>query len=136
MKKTIRILLIEDDADDIELLEESLKSNNIDYIMNAVKEGDKVASYLAAGNEIPDVIVLDFNLPRLHGRDILTIIKSSDQYKNVPLIVLSTSASAEDIEFAGELGADHCITKPSSIQEFNKTIAIIVEAANADIIRE
>ncbi len=131
MKNAIDILLIEDDADDIELLEEALKSNAVDYTLTSIKEGDKVVNYLSSGAEIPDIIVLDFNLPKLHGREILSIIKASQKFSNVPLVVLTTSASKEDISYAKEMGANHYITKPTSIVDFNKTIATIVETASA-----
>ena len=127
----IKILLIEDDADDIELLAEAFRSNNIAFRMESIMEGDKVVSYLAAHNEVPDVIVLDFNLPKLHGREILPIIKNAELYKNVPVVVLSTSASQDDVLFAKELGAAEYITKPVSIQEFNHTVSVIAEKAAA-----
>jgi DNA-binding response OmpR family regulator len=129
MGNMLNILLIEDDADDIELLEEALRSNDVQYSMSSIMEGDKVGPYLLGGNSIPDVIVLDFNLPKLHGRDILKLIKAADDFKNVPLVVLSTSASGEDIAFATGLGANRYITKPTSISDFNKTVGIILSTA-------
>lgn len=129
MTKEIKILLIEDDADDIELLEEALRSNNISFTLNSIMEGDQVSPYLAAHKDVPDVIVLDFNLPKLHGREILAIIKNAASYKHVPLVVLSTSASQDDVLFAKEMGANHYITKPVSINEFNNAVRIIAETA-------
>ena len=131
MGTAIDILLIEDDADDIDLLEEALKSNKIGYTLSTIREGDKVAPYINTNNPIPDIIILDFNLPKLHGRDILALIKSSPQYQKVPLVVLTTSASKEDIAYAKEMGADHYITKPTSIADFNRAVATIVETASA-----
>ena len=129
MSNPINILLIEDDADDIELLEEALKSNKISYQLTSIKEGDKVMSYLRADILVPDIIVLDFNLPKLHGREILSLIKSSEKFGTVPLVVLTTSASKEDISFAKDMGANHYITKPTSINDFNRAVATIVETA-------
>ena len=131
MRNAINILLIEDDADDIELLEEALKSNGVSYELTSIKEGDKVMSYLDADIHVPDIIVLDFNLPKLHGREILSLIKSSEKYSIVPLVVLTTSASKEDISFARDMGANHYITKPTSISDFNRAVATIVETALA-----
>lgn len=131
MKAPIKILLIEDDADDIDLLEEALKSNDISYQLSSIKEGDKVVAYLGSQEPVPDIIVLDFNLPKLHGREILSLIKSSGRFANVPLVVLTTSASKEDIAFAKTMGANHYITKPTSINDFNRTVATIVETAYA-----
>jgi len=129
MKAPITILLIEDDADDIDLLEEALKSNDVSYALTSIKEGDKVVAFLGSEEPVPDIIVLDFNLPKLHGREILSLIKSSGRFANVPLVVLTTSASKEDIAFAKTMGANHYITKPTSINDFNRTVATIVETA-------
>jgi CheY-like chemotaxis protein len=126
---SIKILLIEDDADDIELLEEALKQNNISYSLNVVMEGDKVTSYLNSVDSLPQVIVLDFNLPKLHGREILNILKSSDQFKKIPVVVLTTSAAKEDAEYALNLGASHFITKPTSMKDFSTTVTLITQSA-------
>lgn len=131
MKNAIDILLIEDDADDIELLEEALKSNGVNYFLKAINEGDQVSAYLETlGRNLPDIIILDFNLPKLHGKDVLSNIKASALFKDVPLIVLTTSSLKEDILFAENMGARHFITKPTSLSDFTKAVSLIVESAN------
>ena len=126
----IRILLVEDDADDIELLEEAFRSNKVSYTLTCIKEGDKVMPYLTEQATAPDIIVLDFNLPKLHGREILSLLKRSEKFSDVPVVVLTTSASKEDIAFAKQMGADHYITKPTSIEDFDVAVATIVETAS------
>lgn len=128
MNTSLKILLIEDDADDIELLEEAFKINDISYELQVIMEGDKVAPFITQNKNLPQIIVLDFNLPRVHGREILKMIKSSGDFKNIPLIVLTTSAAKEDIEYSLKMGADHFITKPTSIDGFANTVATIVDA--------
>ncbi len=127
----LKILLIEDDPDDIELLEEAMKENNIEYSMDVIMEGDKVADYIEKAVDFPAVIVLDFNLPRVHGKEVLSMIKSSTYFNKIPLIVLTTSAAKEDIEYSLAMGALHFITKPTSIHGFENTVITIVEAANS-----
>lgn len=129
MNKVFKILLIEDDADDIELLEEAFRENKISYDLDVVMEGDKVAPYLNSVDTLPQVIVLDFNLPKLHGREILNILKSSSNFKNVPVVVLTTSAAKEDVEYALNLGAKHFITKPTSLKDFSNTVNLIAGSA-------
>jgi DNA-binding response OmpR family regulator len=129
MEEPLRIFLIEDDMDDIELLQESLKDNNVSYTMNVVREGDKVSSYLRECTVLPHVIVMDFNLPKIHGKDILKTIKSFDGFKEIPLLVLTTSTAKEDIDYSYKMGANKYLTKPSSIKGFNETVAAIVELA-------
>ena len=119
--------------DDIELLQESLKDNHIDYTMDVVREGDKVSQYLATSEHLPNVIVMDFNLPKVHGKDILKAIKSAPAFKNVPLLVLTTSTAKDDIEYSYKMGADQYLTKPSTIKGFNDTVAAIVELASKQI---
>lgn len=129
MPAGIRIFLIEDDSDDIELLEVSLKDNQVDYQMDVVMEGDKVQDYLKNCKNLPHVIVMDFNLPRVHGREIIKEIKASKEFRNIPLIVLTTSTAKEDIEYSYKMGADSFITKPTTIQGFNATVGTIVQLA-------
>ncbi len=130
MPEGIQIFLIEDDADDIELLEVSLRDNNILYKMDVVMEGDKVQEYLKNCKKLPHIIVMDFNLPRVHGREIMKQIKAHDVFKNIPLIVLTTSTAKEDIEYSYKMGADSFITKPTTIQGFNATVGTIVQLAS------
>ena len=129
MDKSLRIFLIEDDMDDIELLQESLKDNSVLFTMNIVREGDKVSTYLKECTVLPHVIVMDFNLPKVHGKDILKTIKSFDGFKDVPLLVLTTSTAKDDIDYSYKMGADKYLTKPSNIKGFNETVAAIVELA-------
>lgn len=129
MDQPLRIFLIEDDMDDIELLQESLKDNSVDFTMNIVREGDKVSSFLRECTVLPHVIVMDFNLPKVHGKDILRTIKSFDGFKNIPLLVLTTSTAKDDIDYSYKMGADKYLTKPSSIKGFNDTVKAIVELA-------
>lgn len=124
---TIRILLIEDDADDIELLKDALSFNNVDFALSVVTEGDKAIPYLEKEENLPDVIVMDFNLPKLHGREILTQIRASKKLSNkIPLVVLTTSASQDDMRYAFSMGANKFITKPNTMQGFNNTVEAIV----------
>ena len=129
MDEPLRIFLIEDDVDDIELLQESLKDNSVSFTMNIVREGDKVSSYLSECTLLPHVIVMDFNLPKVHGKDILKTIKSFKGFRNIPLLVLTTSTAKDDIDYSYKMGADKYLTKPSSIKGFNDTVAAIVELA-------
>ncbi|HKH63031.1 MAG TPA: response regulator [Flavitalea sp.] len=129
MPEGIQIFLIEDDADDIELLEVSLKDNKIEYSMDVVMEGDKVQDYIMNCKKLPNIIVMDFNLPRVHGREIIKQIKSNQEFRNIPLLVLTTSTAREDIEYSYKMGADSFITKPTTIQGFNATVGTIVQLA-------
>lgn len=123
---TIRILLIEDDTDDIELLKDAFEQNDINCSIDVVMEGDRAIPFLETVPALPDVIVMDFNLPKLHGREILSQIRESKQFNSIPLMVLTTSASQDDIRYAFSMGANKFVTKPNTMEGFNNTVEAIV----------
>jgi CheY-like chemotaxis protein len=128
--KKIKILLIEDDSDDIELLRETFDMNNVNYHMDVVKEGDLAIPFLQEAHELPDVIVMDLNLPKLHGREILTQIKASKTLSAIPVVVLTTSSMQDDINFSYSMGARKYITKPNTVDGFISTVNTIVSATD------
>jgi CheY-like chemotaxis protein len=126
---TLNILLVEDDQDDVELMQDALRDNDIDFTMNVVKQGDKVIPYLQTCKNFPNVILLDLNLPKMHGREILSRIKLSEEFKYIPVAILTTSSSQSEKEFCLSAGATHFLTKPSTVEGFNKTIQTILNIA-------
>jgi len=129
MKNSIHILLVEDDADDIELLKKALDDNGVNYNLIEITAGDGVLRYLKERGDTPHVIVMDLNLPKVHGREVLREIKATKRYKDVPLLVLTTSKSQEDIDYTNRYGVDGFITKPTTIDGFNDAVATIVRLA-------
>lgn len=129
MKKPLDILLVEDDIDDVDLLKEALKENNINYQMQVIMEGDKVYSYLQAAKILPEIIVMDLNLPKTGGKEILLEIKSSSPFTKIPIIILTTSSSKEDIDYCNNMGISKFITKPATIAGWNSTIHSIINVA-------
>lgn len=125
----IAILLVEDDQDDVELMQDALRDNGIDFKMDVVKQGDKVLPYLNSVTEFPHVILLDLNLPKMHGREILSRIKLSKEFSHIPVAILTTSSSQAEKEFCLSAGAAHFLTKPSTVDGFNKTIDTILKIA-------
>ena len=123
----MRILLIEDDLDDIELLQEALRSGGVLYEMEIINDGSDAVNYLRDNEQGPDIIILDFNLPKVHGREVILEIKSIPAFREVPLLILSTSSSKEDIEFSYRNGADKYIIKPSNMEQINKIVDSIVQ---------
>src|SRR4051812_7914911 len=105
MNKKMHILLIEDDADDVELLQDAFENNGVEHTMEVINDGGKVSGYLHTNNEFPDVIVMDLNLPKVHGKEILKEIKSTPKYDKVPVVILTTSSSPEDRKYTLGLGA-------------------------------
>ncbi|MCW3109972.1 MAG: response regulator [Segetibacter sp.] len=136
MKKALDILLIEDDIDDVDLLKEALLENNVHYKMQVIMEGDKVFNYLQTIETLPEIIVMDLNLPKTDGKEILQEIKSTFSLTQIPIVVLTTSSSKEDIDYCNKMGISKFITKPATIEGWNSTIHAIVHVANASLKQE
>lgn len=134
-EQTLHILLIEDDSDDVELLKEAFTSNDIAFNMEVIAEGDKVATYLENFEAVPSLIVMDLNLPKTSGKEIMKMIKDSAVFKTIPLIVFSTSSAKEDIKYAYSMGASKFITKPVTIEGWNATVITMKQVAleNGDL---
>ena len=130
MKKALDILLIEDDIDDVDLLKDALVENDVHYQMQVIMEGDKVFPYLQTTDTLPEIIVMDLNLPKTDGKEILQEIKSTLSLTQIPIVVLTTSSSKEDIDYCHKMGISKFITKPATIDGWNATIHSIVHVAN------
>ena len=125
----MNILLIEDDLDDIELLQESLSSRNISYTMKTLYDGEEAIDYIRIREHYPDIIVLDLNLPKVDGKVVMRELKSRNQYKKIPILILTTSSAAQDRQFAAESGADEFFVKPTDSQQFSALVQTIVKLA-------
>ncbi len=132
MKNTnIEILLAEDSEDEIILIEEAIKDSNIEGVkLNYVKNGVEVMNYLRnigryASCPFPDLLLLDLNMPKKNGHEVLEEIKKDDKLKLLPVIVLSTSQSEGDIGRSYANHANSYISKPSDYNEFKVVIRSI-----------
>ncbi len=131
MENPLKILLIEDDNDDIELMEDALQDVKVSYSLHVIKDGGLVAGYLETckGDTIPDIIVMDLNLPKVHGREILLYVKLLDDFKNLPLVILTTSSSQADIDYAYREGASRYLIKPTTTSGIRNVVTVIKELA-------
>jgi len=125
MPDRLYILHVEDDADDAELLQDAFKDNGISVCIEVVTTGDKVMPLLTQGTRLPDVIVMDLNLPKIHGKDVLKALKANEKLKSIPVVILTTSSSADDKAYCIQNGADKFITKPYTAEGFTLTISLI-----------
>ncbi|MCZ6855489.1 MAG: response regulator [Gammaproteobacteria bacterium] len=128
----IVILCIEDNAGDAELVRLSFKEFHIANEMLLARDGEEALNMLYQRNGFedtpaPDLILLDLNLPKIEGREILADIKNDDKLKTIPVVVLSSSEAAEDIKEAYSLHANCFVSKPVSALEFIKTVSLITD---------
>ena len=123
----VEVLLVEDNRADADLTEECLKRSKIVVNLNVVEDGNKAMSYLRKEGQYvsavrPDVILLDLNLPKKNGREVLEELKNDEDLKFIPVVVLTTSDRDKDILESYGLGANCYITKPIGLEEFAKVI--------------
>jgi DNA-binding response OmpR family regulator len=132
MNKKIRIVLIEDDMDDVELLHEALESRNVPFLMKVIKDGSAAITFCEEHTDFfPDIIVMDFNLPRVHGKDVIAKIRCNEKFAHVPILVLSTSSAIEDMAYANKAGADKYLVKPATIEAIQETVETIVSMVHS-----
>ena len=133
VNNTLHVLLIEDDQDDVDLFRYALKLNDIFCDLNVLMEGEEVAPYLLTAPRLPHVIVMDLNLPKIHGRDVLRQIKASPGFKDVPLMILTTSSAQEDRDYCATLGVNAFVTKPTTVAAFNQTVTTMIQLAQGKL---
>jgi CheY-like chemotaxis protein len=121
--RPVEILLVEDSPGDVRLTREALHEGKIRNNLSVVPDGVEALAFLRregryAGAPRPDVILLDLNLPRKDGREVLAEIKADDRLRRIPVVILTTSADERDIMRAYELHANCYITKPVDFEQF------------------
>jgi chemotaxis family two-component system response regulator Rcp1 len=126
----VEVLPVEDSAGDVRLIREALKETQMHISLNVVSDGAEATAYLRrekhhTGAPRPELIILDLNLPKKDGRDVLREIKESDALKSIPVVVLTTSASPTDIDRSYQLHANCYITKPLDLRGFTKVVQSI-----------
>ncbi|MEU3186349.1 response regulator [Streptomyces sp. NPDC006923] len=114
-----RIFLVEDDPADALLIEDALVERGMARTITQATDGIAALEYLRdAGNERPDLIVLDLNMPRMNGRELLAVLKDDPALGSIPVVVLTTSAAPDDIQDAYRQHANAYVTKPVNLDEF------------------
>lgn len=128
--RPVEILLVEDDAGDIDLTKEALEESKLQLNLNVVRDGVDAIAYLRQTGEYafstrPDLILLDLNLPRKDGREVLQDIKNDDKLKVIQVVVLTTSDTDEDIIKSYNFGANCYVNKPLDLEEFIQIVKSI-----------
>lgn len=132
MPKVFQILIVEDNAGDARIAQEAFKQSDLKINLSFARDGVEAVNFLKRKNDFsnavkPDLILLDLNLPKKDGKEVLWEIKSDSDLKQIPIVVLSTSESESDINECYSLGANSFITKPIELDSFFKTIKLIEE---------
>jgi CheY-like chemotaxis protein len=134
MTKSNRFLLVDDDVDDVSLFKEVLQEVNpsIDFVSAA--DGQEAMTILKQHQtNVPDVIFLDLNMPRMDGKQCLTEIKRDPQLQRIPVIMYTTSCQSKDIEETMLKGAICFITKPSNLKELKNILSSISQNVRGNL---
>jgi CheY-like chemotaxis protein len=128
--KPIEILLVEDNPGDVRLTIEALKEAKVINNLTVIKDGVEALAYLRRQGQYakaarPHLIVLDLNLPKKDGREVLADIKANDSLKRIPVVVLTTSQAEEDVLRTYNLHANCYITKPVDLDQFVRVVRSI-----------
>jgi chemotaxis family two-component system response regulator Rcp1 len=128
--RPVEILLVEDNPGDVRLAEEVLKDARVRNNMSTVNDGVAALAFLRQKGDYataprPDLILLDLNLPKKNGLEVLSEIKSDPELQLIPVIILTVSGDEEDIIKSYNLHANCCITKPIDLDQFIKVIRSI-----------
>jgi CheY-like chemotaxis protein len=132
-RRSITILAAEDDADDRMLLKDAFDENKLANDLRFVENGEELLQYLnkqgafapPAHAPYPGLILLDLNMPRMDGREVLHLIKNDQQHRRVPVVVLTTSKAEEDILRSYNLGVSSFITKPVTFKGLIKVVQVL-----------
>jgi len=132
MGTPIEILLVEDSAGDVRLVQENLKESKVRNTLNVVGDGIEAMAYLRKEGKYkdtprPDLVLLDLNLPKKDGRQVLKEMKSDENLKCIPVVVLTISKAEEDIMKSYSLHANAYISKPVDLNQFLKVVKAIEE---------
>jgi CheY-like chemotaxis protein len=127
---TMSLLLVEDNPADVRLMQEALRTSKTKYRFFVANDGEDAMAFLHhrdnyADMPVPDVILLDLNLPRKDGREVLREVKQDGKLKHIPIVVLTTSESIDDISKCYMNHANCYITKPLDFDKFDEIVRLI-----------
>ena len=128
--RTIDILMVEDDPGDVRLTREALKGSKLLHSLNVVEDGVAALDYLRKVPPYqdavrPDLVLLDLNLPRKDGREVLAAMKQDEALRVIPVVILTTSQAEEDVLRAYNLNANCYVTKPVDFDQFMRIVRTI-----------
>ena len=130
MRSELKILLIEDNLDDVFLIQLAIKKTGINSSMSIINNGEEgigcLTKLVDKKEKLPDLILLDINLPKITGLEILQKIKSNKFIKLIPTVIFTSSDSPYDMNSSYESGADCYIRKPNNIHDFEKIMKSII----------
>jgi chemotaxis family two-component system response regulator Rcp1 len=129
-RKAAAILLVEDNPADVRMTREALRAAGAPHNLHVVEDGTDAMAFLYQEGKFanaprPDLVLLDLNIPKINGHEVLLEIKSNGRFKSIPVVVLTSSRAERDIDRSYELDADCFVTKPTGLDAFQQEIELI-----------
>jgi two-component system response regulator len=133
--RRVVLMMVDDDEDDRLLVREAINSACLDCAFHSVQDGEELWDYLNYKGRYgepgaaprPDIILLDLNMPRMDGREVLELLKSDPRFRGIPVIILTTSRDSEDVKLCYNLGANSYVPKQSSFDGIISSMKTIME---------
>jgi CheY-like chemotaxis protein len=131
-ERPIEILIVDDNPGDVRLTVEALKDGKVQNRLHTAQDGVEAIAFLRRKGEyadapLPDLILLDLNMPRMNGSQLLAEVKKDSELKHIPVVILTGSQEMEDIVKTNNLQADRYVTKPIDLEQFIRTVKSIID---------
>ena len=130
MSEPVHILMIDDNPGDVDLAREALGRSERAFRLESVSDGEAALSFVAHSRTtaaLPDLMLLDLNLPRLDGRRVLAEMKADPKLANIPVVIFTTSQAKTDVSCSYELGANCYVRKPGTLAEFLAAVRCLAD---------
>lgn len=132
MTRPVEILLVEDNPADVKLTQQALEDGKIANNLRVARDGEEALAYLNREGQFaeasrPDLVLLDLNLPKMNGWEVLKAVKANPDLRRLPVVILSTSGMEEDVLRSYDLHANCYVTKPVDLDQFIKIVQEIKE---------
>lgn len=127
MNKKLKILLIEDDMIEVMKLNRTITSLKLQHEIIEANNGEEALTILEKKSNLPDIILLDLNMPKLNGIEFLSILKNNDQLKHIPTVILTTSSNKKDLKECFEIGVSGYVLKPLKYDDYVAKVSKILD---------
>jgi len=126
MEKVLKVLLVEDNLIEIMKMKRTISFLNLKHTIYEAKNGEEALSFLEDRTNMPDIILLDLNMPKINGIEFLKILKRDEDLKHIPTIILTTSSNQKDLLECYRTGMSGYILKPLKYEDYVKKIEVVL----------
>ncbi|MDG1398286.1 MAG: response regulator [Polaribacter sp.] len=126
MEKSLKILLVEDNLIEIMKMKRTISLLNLEHTIQEANNGEEALKFLESTSKLPDIILLDLNMPKISGIEFLKITKQNDDLKHIPVIILTTSSNQKDLIECYRTGMSGYVLKPLKYEDYVKKMETVL----------